>query len=129
MLKIILALLVLTGCGTLNKEADSTSALQTAVGTAAVIKTVEKIKEVFTPHFPLLVFPSEICDISEDPVVCYVVPCANGPCENKVDRQEWLNNNPKVVTIEASMVVEMTKFCKKIQMPARSILDILKAEK
>ena len=109
MFKYLIAMLFLVGCAT---EVPET--LKGAAGSAVVIKTVEKVKEVFTPHFPLLAKPSEICDITTDPVTCYVIPCVDDKdCVLKWDRNEWFKNNPKVFTLESNVVVEIVKFCDK----------------
>ena len=99
------------GCA--NLADTSPVDVPTAVGTATVVKVVEKVKEVFSPKYPLLANPSEICDITTDPVTCYVVPCAGGECSKKTQRDQWISENPKVVTIETSMVPEIVKFCQK----------------
>ena len=103
----------LTGCAWVEK--DPAEAGKVAAGTVAVVKTVEKIKEVFTPKYPLIVNPAEICDITKDPVQCFVVPCHphEGECETHIPYKEFLSENPKVVTISASLVVETVNFCNK----------------
>ena len=104
----------LSGCGGLL-ETDSTSAVGGAVAGAATVKVVEKVKEVFTPHFPLIVNPTEICDITgSDTVTCYVVPCSDisgDSCEITTPINEWFADNPKVYTLRSASVVEILNFC------------------
>ena len=108
---LLLFLFILGGCAT--TDISSLDPKSVATG-ATVVKTVEKIKEVFTPHYPLLNNPSEICDITSDPVTCYLVPCSEeGDCAVRIDKATFLENNPKIVTIRASQVVEIVKFCEK----------------
>ena len=83
-----------------------------ALGSVAVAKTVEKIKEVWTPKYPLIVNPAEICDITHDPVKCYIVPCHEN-CERHIPLGEFVRDNPKVVTVSSSLMVEAVLFCKK----------------
>ena len=77
-----LLLLLLTGCASISEQRTQDT-LSTAVTTATAIKVVEKVKEVFTPKYPLIANPSEVCDITSDPVVCWVIPCAGGECKKK----------------------------------------------
>ena len=110
----ILIFLFFTGCAGLGSITEGPIDPASVATGATVVKTVEKIKEVFTPKYPLLNNPQEICDITSDPVVCYVIPCVEGGnCEVHIDRSEFLTNNPKVVTIQTSMAVEVVSFCNK----------------
>ena len=104
--------LMLTGCAGISSVVETKDAIGVAAGTVAVAQTVKKVKEVFTPKFLLQVNPLEICDITQDPVVCYITPCATD-CESSTPFDKWIEENPKVLTLESSAIVESTVFCDK----------------
>ena len=114
MIKLLFLLFIFTGCADLA-NVDSSSAVGGAVAGATTVKVVEKVKEVFTPHFPLVVNPTEICDITgEDEVKCYLIPCSDisgKNCEIITPIHEWFADNPKVYTLRSASVVEILNFC------------------
>lgn len=111
-LAIIIIGLILISCADVS---DTANVVGSAVGGATTVKVVEKVKEVFTPHFPLIVNPSEICDITDEEfVTCYVIPCSDDSetnCEIKTEKEKWFLDNPKVYTLRSASVIEILNFC------------------
>lgn len=124
------SLLILSSCADI---ADPASVGAGAVGGAVTVKVVEKVKEVFTPHFPLIVNPSEICDITkEDIVTCYVIPCSDDTeqnCEIHTPKEQWMIDNPKVYTLRSASVVEILNFCGRNEGSCEDILGEYSAGK
>ena len=110
-MRYLLLLLFLTGCAGIEPR----SAAGGAVGGAILAETIDKAKEVFTPHYPLIKNPFEVCDITQkDKVTCYIIPCKiKEKCQVVLTKDEWYNNNFKVISVEHSLVVEVLRFCKK----------------
>ena len=112
-MKFLILFLFLAGCAGLPLQTQSPAGIAGgALGGVAVTKTIEKVKEVFTPHYLLQVQPVEICDITGDPVKCFIIPCDNESlCMVGYERVEWFANNPKVQTIRTSQVTAILEFC------------------
>ena len=109
-MKLLFLMIFLVGCA--NVPEDVQNVAPVAIGGAVVAETAKKITQAFTPKYPLLVQPQEICDITQDPVKCWIVPCRTS-CEVSIDRATFLANNPKVQTIQSSQIVSALKFCEK----------------
>ena len=116
MVRLILMAIVFTGCAGLE-QVDSTKALGGGVGAGVVAtKAVEKVKAVFTPEYPLLFEPVEICGLDQpDEVQCFLVPCQaeDSKCSYTEDKQSWIAKNPKVITVRSSMLIKAKHFCQK----------------
>lgn len=116
MVKLILMAIVLTGCAGLSRV-DGDKALGGGVATGVVAgKAVDAVRGVFTPDYPLLFEPVEICGLDQpDKVHCFLVPCQaeDSKCEYTQDKAEWLADNPKVVSLRSSMLIKAKHFCEK----------------
>ena len=111
----LISFLALAGCEGIETLTKEQSLGVGAVGGAVVGKTVEKVREVFTPDYKLLVHGIEICDISsEDSITCYLVPCQpEKTCTQEYERTDWINSNGKVITVRHSLVANVAQFCNK----------------
>ena len=107
--------LILTGCAGIQKL-SSEKALGGGVVTGVVAGQVaEKVKDVFTPKYLLLFEPVEICGLEEeDKVTCFIVPCKeeDSKCSATWDKKDWIEENPKVITLRSSLLVPAKHFCK-----------------
>ena len=83
------------------------------VAGAAAVKTVERIKEVFTPEYPLYLQPIELCTLDRE-VTCFLVPCQKN-CVITLSFEEFVELNPKVATIRTSskQINAAQAFCEK----------------
>lgn len=115
-LLVILLIVIQIGCAGFPPSRISTgqAAGAGAIAGAATQKVVERVKEVFTPKYPLYLPPHEICDISSSSVVvtCYLIPCEKD-CKRSVGWPEWAKNNPSVLTVRQSAIPAAIEFCKK----------------
>ena len=102
-----------------------------AVGGVAVSKATEKVKEVFTPEFHLLVRPVEICDIEgEGNIKCHLLPCDDDKqCVIEYNRDEWLANNRKVLTVRRSLFVSVISYCEKNKLACKNYIGYYEGEK
>ena len=115
MWRLIILFVFMTGCAGMHGPMVNNPSLGAgAVGGAVAAKAAEKIKKVFTPVYPLYLPPHEICDINSSPlfVTCYVVPCKEN-CTVSYDKQEWFDQNPKVLTVRSSVIPSVIEFCSK----------------
>ena len=114
MTKFILFLL-LSSCAPLTRVPPE-QALGGAASGVIVTKTLEKTKEVFQPHYPLLAKPSELCSLSDqDHVICFIIPCNSdtGKCTYSTSREDWLSANQKVFTLRTSQIPAIKLFCER----------------
>ena len=112
----LLLFLILTGCAGIEQVKPEKALGGGAVSGAVAVKTVEKIKEVFTPEYRLLFEPIEICSIgSENGITCFLVPCLEGEesCTIRYQKDEWLESNSKVLTLRTSSLTNIKLFCEK----------------
>ena len=127
-MKILLAISMLfyVSCGGLGQIVDAPSAGGGVVAGAAVAAGAEKVNKVITKYlkakYPLIVHPTEICDLSQvDKVICYIIPCHleegdkdfQTRCQTEYATGDWLKANPKVATITLNNVASVLDFCKK----------------
>ena len=78
----------------------------------------QKIVKIFTPEFPLYVFPIELCDltIKGNKVSCGIHPCHKDneeSCIKDYDKKKWYKENNKVITLNSMNTVPIFKFCEK----------------
>ena len=114
-MKFLLMLIFLTGCALPGiQEVTPRQAVGAGAVTGAVAtKTIEKVREVFTPHYPLLVRPLEIC-ILEQKITCHIVPChEDGKCTKEYAWGDWIESNSRVLTVRRSLVASVSVFCDK----------------
>ena len=130
---LILTLLLMTGCGGLETLTPQQSLGAGAVAGAVTAKTVEKVKEVFTPEYKLLVHPFLICDISEDGqngITCFIIPCpSDSTCQHTYSREEWLESNRKVLSVRHSLIANVADFCKANEDACIDFLGYFEGEK
>ena len=110
---IFLFSLPLLGCAGIDVTPTQSALGGGAVTGAVAVKTIEKVKEIFTPKYPLLVKSIEICDLTlDDKVKCFLVPCSNEDvCVITRDKEEWIEENPKVITMRTSSLPAIRAFC------------------
>ncbi len=119
-LLIVMSLMFLGGCAGMGMSPFGGSQMSPSqavgagvVGGAVVSKAADKVREVFTPKYPLHLPPQEICDISgKIVVVCHLVPCKEN-CEKSYSILEWFENNKKVLTVKMSALPAAIEFCNK----------------
>ncbi len=111
----IVLLLTLSGCAGIETLTPTQSLGTGAVGGAVAIKTVEKVKEVFTPEYKLLVHPFEICSLTDpETITCWLVPCGEDMnCQTNFTRSEWIQSNAKILTVRHSLIANVANFCDK----------------
>ena len=107
---------LLSGCAGITPDVDPRSLGTGALGGVALTKTVEKVKEVFTPDYPFLFRPIEVCDIVKSSlfVECYLIPChEDGKCSVKYGKDKFFKDNPKMITVQRSLFASAKDFCKR----------------
>ena len=112
--KIIALAALLAGCAGIG-EIDPRQAAGGALAGAALTKAVEKTKEVFSPHYPLIASPIQVCDVVSNSlfVKCFLIPCAKeGQCSIKYGKEQFFKDNSKMITVSQSLFVPVKKFCK-----------------
>ena len=60
--------------------------------------------------------PIEICGLEgEDKVTCFIVPCVEDEslCSATWDKKDWIEANPKVMTLRSSLLVPAKHFCRR----------------
>ena len=79
-------------------------------------KVAEKVKDSLTPHYRLQFQSIEICGLDhETQIRCFLVPCTASDelCSYTQDKDEWIQSNPKVLTLRSSLLIPVKKFCEK----------------
>ena len=107
---------LLTGCAGITPDVDPRSLGGGVLAGAALTKTVEKVKEVFTPDYPFLYRPIEVCDLLKSSlfVECYLIPChEKGKCSIKYGKDKFYKDNPKMITVQRSLFASAKDFCKR----------------
>ena len=114
-MKLLIISLLFISCS--STMLDTAKVASSGAATAIV---AQKIAEAATPNYPLYLKPQEYCSIGESQVVCYLLPCkeidpTHPPysCQTKYDRDEFIAQHPKVVTLETSLVPAVMAFCEK----------------
>ena len=115
-MKLLLLMLMLTGCAGFQELSPKQTGGLGVVGGVALEKTVKGVKKVFTPDYKLLKRPLEVCDITSETVfvTCYILPCApDRDCSVRYVKKKWFEDNQKVLTVRRSLLVAVTLFCEK----------------
>ena len=115
-MKLIIMALCLTGCAGVQHLSPE-RAIGGGVATGVVAGEVaKKVKEVFTPQYLLQFESVEVCGLDKpDKVTCYLIPCEDEDnlCSATWDKDEWLAQNPKVMTLRSSLIIPAKHFCQK----------------
>ena len=134
LLTILFSLFIFTGCAGLlgtGPISQTQSGLGGAIGGAAAVKVVEKVKEVFTPKYPLYLQPIELCVLGAE-VTCSLAPCTED-CDIKMSFSEFVawqkelqgTENPKVATLRTSakQINTMQEYCRKNDEAEKACID------
>ena len=115
-MKKLVFFLFFVGCADLARV-PSDQALGGGVATGVVVsKVAGTVKDSLTPHFLLQTRPAEICGLDDPDVVsCFIVPCAEegDQCRKETPREQWIKENPKVLTLRTSSLISVKHFCEK----------------